>query len=65
MADSNKKFNFIHGEHRKIFEKLKSQAKENRLWTHEEISGGLGQFNKKHGQKRTFMERIKGTLESP
>ena len=35
MADSNKKFNFIHGEHRKIFEKLKSQAKENRLWTHE------------------------------
>jgi len=38
MADSNKKFNFIHGEHRKIFEKLKSQAKENRLWTHEEIS---------------------------
>ena len=40
MADSNKKFNFIHGEHRKIFEKLKSQAKENknRLWTAEEIS---------------------------
>ena len=38
MADSNKKFNFIHGEHRKIFEKLKSQAKENRLWTPEEIS---------------------------
>ena len=33
MADSNKKFNFIHGERRKIFEKLKSQAKENRLWT--------------------------------
>ncbi|MBR2207343.1 MAG: hypothetical protein IJ859_00885 [Synergistaceae bacterium] len=38
MADSNKKFNFIHGEHRKIFEKLKSQSKENRLWTPEEIS---------------------------
>ncbi len=40
MADSNKKFNFIHEEHRKIFEKLKSQAKENknRLWTAEEIS---------------------------
>ena len=38
MAYSNKKFNFIHGEHRKIFEKLKSQAKENRLWTPEEIS---------------------------
>jgi len=38
MADSNKKFNFIHGEHKKIFEKLKSQAKENRLWTPEEIS---------------------------
>ncbi|MBR2208481.1 MAG: hypothetical protein IJ859_06695, partial [Synergistaceae bacterium] len=40
MAYSNKKFNFIHGEHRKIFEKLKSQAKENknRLWTAEEIS---------------------------
>ena len=39
MADSNKKFNFIHGERRKIFEKLKSQAKENknRLWTSEEI----------------------------
>ena len=29
MADSNKKFNFIHEEHRKIFEKLKYQAKEN------------------------------------
>ena len=38
MAYNNKKFNFIHGEHRKIFEKLKSQAKENRLWTPEEIS---------------------------
>ncbi|MBR6900798.1 MAG: hypothetical protein IKN30_01885, partial [Synergistaceae bacterium] len=40
MADSNKKFNFIHEEHRKIFEKLKSQARENRnrLWTAEEIS---------------------------
>ena len=40
MADSNEKFNFIHEEHRKIFEKLKSQAKENknRLWTAEEIS---------------------------
>ena len=40
MTDSNKKFNFIHEEHRKIFEKLKSQAKENknRLWTAEEIS---------------------------
>ena len=38
MTDINKKFNFIHGEHRKIFEKLKSQAKENRLWTAEEIS---------------------------
>ena len=38
MADSNEKFNFLHEEHRKIFEKLKSQAKENRLWTPEEIS---------------------------
>ena len=40
MADSNRKFNFIHEEHRKIFEKLKSQARENknRLWTPEEIS---------------------------
>ena len=40
MADSNENFNFLHEEHRKIFEKLKSQAKENknRLWTPEEIS---------------------------
>ena len=30
MSDSNKKFNFIHEEHRKIFEELKSQAKENK-----------------------------------
>ena len=30
MADSNKNLDFIHEEHRKIFEKLKSQAKENR-----------------------------------
>ena len=37
MAYNSKKFNFIHEEHRKIFEKLKSQAKENRLWTPEEI----------------------------
>ena len=39
MADSNENFNFVHEEHRKIFEKLKSQAKENknRLWTPEEI----------------------------
>lgn len=39
MADSNEKFNLIHEEYRKIFEKLKSQAKENknRLWTAEEI----------------------------
>ena len=39
MTDSNENFNFIHEEHRKIFEKLKSQAKEdkNRLWTPEEI----------------------------
>ena len=39
MTDINENFNFIHEEHRKIFEKLKSQAKENknRLWTSEEI----------------------------
>ena len=39
MTDINKNFNFLHEEHRKIFEKLKSQAKENknRLWTAEEI----------------------------
>jgi len=37
--ENNENFNFIHEEHRKIFEKLKSQAKENknRLWTPEEI----------------------------
>ena len=29
MADSNENFNFVHEEHRKIFEKLKSQAQEN------------------------------------
>ena len=38
MADSNENFNFIHEEHRKIFEKLKSQENKNRLWTPEEIS---------------------------
>ena len=40
MTDINKNFNFLHEEHRKIFEKLKSQATENRnrLWTPEKIS---------------------------
>lgn len=39
MTDINENFNFLHEEHRKIFEKLKSQAKENknRLWTSKEI----------------------------
>ncbi len=39
MTDSNENFNFIHEEHRKIFEKLKSQGLDKkRKWTAEEIS---------------------------
>ena len=39
MTDNNENFDFIHEKHRKILEKLKSQAKENknRKWTPEEI----------------------------
>ena len=38
MADSNENFNFLHEEHRKIFEKLKSQGLDKkRKWTSEEI----------------------------
>ena len=39
MTDINKNFNFLHEEHRKIFEKLKSQGLDKkRKWTPEEIS---------------------------
>ena len=45
MTENNENFSLTHEELRKIFEKLKSQARENRTWTQKELSKRCDDWN--------------------